>query len=104
MGRTLYISGTASILPNGKTVYVGDITGQIEKTMEVVNAILTHNGMEFSDCTRAIAYFRNCEDITLWEHYCQTCQIPALPIISTHCDVCRDDLLFEIELDATRQK
>jgi len=101
-GRILYISGTASILPNGKTAYVGNAAAQIEKTMEVVGEILTNNAMNFSDTTRAIAYFRHREHIPLWEQYCLAHRMPPLPVILTQCDVCRDDLLFEIELDAAR--
>lgn len=101
-GRVLYISGTASILQNGKTAYVGNAVAQIEKTMEVVEAILTRNAMNFSDTTRAIAYFRHREHIPLWEQYCLARRMPPLPVILTQCEVCRDDLLFEIELDAAR--
>ena len=102
-GRTIYISGTASILPNGKTVHIGNVAGQIEKTMEVVGAILAQNGMSFSDTTRAIAYFRHQEHIPLWEYYCRSRRLPTLPVILTQCDICRDNLLFEIELDAARK-
>jgi len=101
-GRILYISGTASILPNGKTAHIGDASAQIEKTMEVVGAILKNNGMNLTDTTRAIAYFRHREHIPLWEQYCVAHRLPPLPVILTQCDVCRDNLLFEIELDAAR--
>jgi enamine deaminase RidA (YjgF/YER057c/UK114 family) len=102
-GRILYISGTASVLPSGETAHTGNIAAQIEKTMEVVEAILTQNGMSFSDSTRAIAYFRRQEHLPLWEEYCRSRQLPPLPVILTECDICRDDLLFEIELDAARK-
>ena len=98
--RTVYVSGTASIEPGGRTVYLGNAAGQIEKTMEVVNALLAEAGMDLSDTTRAIAYFRQAEDIALWHAYCRTMELPPIPIILTPSDVCRDDLLFEIELDA----
>jgi enamine deaminase RidA (YjgF/YER057c/UK114 family) len=101
-GRTLYISGTASILPNGETVHTGNAAAQIEKTMEIVEAILAQNAMNFSNTTRAIAYFRHREDMPLWHQYCRTRKLPPLPIILTQCDVCRDNLLFEIELDAAK--
>jgi len=70
--RVVYISGTASILPNGETAHTGSAARQIEKTMEVVGAILAQNGMGLSDTTRAIAYFRHQEHIPLWEQYCNT--------------------------------
>jgi len=103
-GRIIYISGTASILPNGETAHTENVVGQIEKTMEVVGAILTQNGMSLSDATRAIAYFRHQKHIPFWEQYCRTRRLPPLPVILTQCDICRDDLLFEIELDAAKKK
>jgi enamine deaminase RidA (YjgF/YER057c/UK114 family) len=103
-GRTLYVSGTASILPNGETAHATDTALQIEKTMEVVDALLLGNGMTLSDTTRAIGYFRHSEDIPLWECYAQSRKLQALPILLTRSHVCRENLLFEIELDATQKK
>lgn len=98
--RTIYVSGTASIEPGGQTVHIGDTYGQIEKTMEVVTALLEHARMDLSNTTRAIAYFRHRKDIPLWNEYCHARQLPVLPAILTPSVICREDLLFEIELDA----
>lgn len=100
--RSIYVSGTASIEPGGKTIHAGNTVRQIETTMEVVEALLTYAGMDIADTTRAIAYFRHPEQMRLWQEYCQTRQLPPLPVIVTQCDICRKDLDFEIELDATR--
>ncbi len=97
--RLLYISGTASIEPGGHSVHEGDPAAQIELTMNVVRAILDEAGLRFEDTTRAIAYFRDPSHIPLWEAYCRN--LPPLPVVILGCHVCRDDLLFEIELDAT---
>ena len=99
--RTIYVSGTASIEPEGKTIHVGNTAGQIETTMEVVSALLAQAGLDLSNTTRAIGYFRSSEDIPLWHDFCRAHRIPPMPILLTQSEVCRDDLLFEIELDAT---
>jgi enamine deaminase RidA (YjgF/YER057c/UK114 family) len=101
--RKLYISGTASIEPGGKTVHVGNASLQIAKTMEVVEAILHKAGMGLGDTTRAIAYFRHPEHIALWRDFCRTKPLKEFPVIEVGCTICRDDLLFEIELDAARE-
>jgi enamine deaminase RidA (YjgF/YER057c/UK114 family) len=101
--RILHISGTASIEPDGETAYVGDAGKQIEKTMEVVDAMLAQNGMDISDTTRAIAYFRHRSIIPIWRRYCRIRELPPIPIILAECDICRDNLLFEIELDAATE-
>ena len=100
--RLLYISGTASIEPGGRSAHEGDPAAQIELTMNVVSAILGEAGMRFEDTTRAIAYFRDPSHIPLWEAYCHN--LPPLPLVSLGCHVCRDDLLFEIELDASSRE
>jgi len=98
--RELYISGTASIEPGGKTAHVGDMHGQIDLTMEVAGAILQSRGMDWSHCTRAIAYIKHLNDAPLFAEYLREHHLGNLPLTWMHADVCRDDLLFEIELDA----
>ncbi len=102
--RSIYVSGTASIEPGGATIHIGNTTLQIAKTMEVVDALLAHAGMDIADTTRAIAYFRHSGEMHLWQDYCDARHLPPLPTVVAQCDVCRDDLLFEIELDATRAR
>jgi len=94
------VSGTASIEPGGKTVYVDDIARQIDLTMRVVMAILAQRDMTWADVTRAIAYFKSDDFHQAYEDYCRSEGMSDMPTIITENDVCRHDLLFEIELDA----
>jgi enamine deaminase RidA (YjgF/YER057c/UK114 family) len=98
--RRLYISGTASIDPAGATAHVGDVKKQIALTMEVTGAILESRGMGWADTSRAIAYFKDIESAPLLDKYCRREGLGHMPIAVAHGDICRDDLLFEIELDA----
>ena len=98
--RRIYISGTASISPDGRTQFEGDVAAQIKRTMEVVKSILHACGMELSDSTRVTTYFKNAEDIPAFEAWRIETKTPAIPVVCVHNDVCRHDLLFEIELDA----
>lgn len=98
--RRLYVSGTASIDADGQTVHRGDSRAQVAETMRIVQALLESRAMAWSEVVRAVAYFRNAEDAPLFRHYCQETGLPPLPVIVTHNVICRDDLLFEIELDA----
>jgi enamine deaminase RidA (YjgF/YER057c/UK114 family) len=98
--RLLMISGTASIAPGGETVLMGDTAGQIKRTMEVVDAILKSRDMDWVDTTRAIAYFTSVEDVYLLDEYCDEHGLPDMPVAVAHAEICRPDLLFELELDA----
>jgi enamine deaminase RidA (YjgF/YER057c/UK114 family) len=98
--KRLYVSGTASIEANGKTAHVGDPEGQVKLTMEVVYAILKSRAMRWENVTRALAYFKHAKDAPILEMYMAHNKIVQLPIITVENDICRDELLFEIEVDA----
>ncbi len=98
--RELYVSGTASIDPNGQTAHVGDPAAQIDLTMRVVQAILESRGMHWADVTQGIAYFKDMAYVEPYRAYCRAANLTDMPVIALHADVCRDDLLFEIEVDA----
>lgn len=100
--RRLFISGTASISQEGRSLHVGNVAAQLEHTLEVVAAILHARGMSFDDICRAIAYFKHPSDAPLLHRCCQAHHIAPLPVLVTHGNVCREDLLFEIELDAVK--
>lgn len=57
--RRLFVSGTASIDPSGKTAHVGDVDAQISLTLEIVEAILKFCGK--SVCWRFISLLRRNE-------------------------------------------
>lgn len=97
--RRLMISGTASISYEGITEHVGDVEKQIALTMEVAEAILQSRGMSFDNTVRALAYFRYAADAPAFSAYCAGRGLD-LPVVVNESTVCRDDLLFEIELDA----
>ena len=97
--RTVWVSGTASIEPGGKTVYLDDIKGQVQLTMDVVEAILTSRKMTWHDVTRGVAYVKHASYAAEFRDYCARNEL-NMPFVTTENDVCRDDLLFEIEVDA----
>jgi enamine deaminase RidA (YjgF/YER057c/UK114 family) len=100
--RRVLVSGTASIDPDGRSARLGDVAGQMAVTMQVVRAILQSRGMDWGDVSRGIAYFKRPEDVPEFEDYCER-QGPAnLPVLRVKADICRDELLFEIEVDAIR--
>ncbi len=98
--RRLLISGTASIHPNGATAWVGNAKKQVDLSMEVIGAILQSRGMTFTDVTRATAYFKHPMFKPYFEAWCASQELRRFPVVAMHCDICRDDLLFELELDA----
>lgn len=102
--KTLLISGTASIDPSGASVHIDDPEKQIRLTMDVIKAILESRGMGWDDLFRGIAYFKNMETLPIYDRVAAELGIPGFPLAVSHADVCREELLFEIELDAVRAR
>jgi len=96
-GETLFVSGTAAIDASGATVHAGDAAAQIEATLANVRAILDGAGCRDEDVLQAIAYCKTpaVEDVlnARWADL-------SWPRVTAIADVCRDDLLFEIEATA----
>lgn len=98
--RQVLVSGTASIEPGGRTAHVGDVRAQIALSMQVVEDILASRRMTFADVSRATAYFKTPEAAPVFDDWLARHESLAMPMVRACCDICRDDLLFEIELDA----
>lgn len=97
------VSGTASIDATGSTVFVGDTAAQIDQTLDVIEGLLAACGLGFEDTTEAIAYFRDAKDAALFEERRARVGGASFPVLVTENVICRDDLLFELELEASRR-
>jgi enamine deaminase RidA (YjgF/YER057c/UK114 family) len=103
-GHRLFVSGTASIAPDGQTLWKGDVNKQVNQTMKVVGSILHARGFSFLDMTRATAYFKRQADIQAFKEWCAEHDLSGLPVVLANCGICRDALLFELEADCAIPK
>jgi enamine deaminase RidA (YjgF/YER057c/UK114 family) len=91
------ISGTASIDEEGVTVHQGDFSRQMHGTLDTIEALIAQEGAALSDICDATIFIKRAEDV---EAYRQALtergleDIAGVPVIA---DVCRDDLLFEMD-------
>jgi hypothetical protein len=97
--QRVIISGTASIAEKGESLWRCDPFRQIETTMEVVQAIAASRGLSLRDTDRAIAYFKHGPDLALFRTWLDSQGLSDFPFIAVESDICRDELLFELELD-----
>jgi hypothetical protein len=58
--------------------------------------------MDFAETSRATAYFKNASDVKVFERWRAASGLESWPVICAVDDICRDELLFELELDALR--
>lgn len=100
----VYVSGTASIDDEGETVWLNDLKGQIQKTYQVVEEILKSNGMGYKDVVSGLVYLKYYENIEKFLAIQDELKLLKFPAVVTENIVCRDNLLFEIEVEAIAKK
>jgi len=88
--ETVFVSGTASIIGE-ESVALGDVAAQTAVTLENI-ATLTPDGTLSS----LRAYVKRAEDIPAVRAVCES-TLGDIPALYVHSDVCRDELLVEIE-------
>jgi enamine deaminase RidA (YjgF/YER057c/UK114 family) len=97
--RYFLVSGTASIDEYGNTVHPGDFDCQAKRTLDNIESLLASGGAVFDDICQGSAFVRRPEDVERLNRILQLRGLEDLPLVCTIEDVCRDDLL--VELDAT---
>ena len=95
--RTVHISGTASINAAGASTYLGDAEHQSLETLMSIAAILKDQGGSVSDIKTATLFCKSRESYDAWERATQLLGIPPIPKVCVIADVCRGDLLVEME-------
>jgi enamine deaminase RidA (YjgF/YER057c/UK114 family) len=98
--RYVFVSGTASIDDRGATVHVGDFERQAGRTLEAVAALLEDAGARLSDVGQATAFLANPCDGRSFDRIVERSGLGGIPFVATVADVCRPDLLFEIDATA----
>ena len=96
-GETVFVSGTASIDAGGATTNVGDAIGQINTTIDNVRAVLRNMDTADEDVVQVVAY---CKTTDVEKVFGRLKSSYPWPWVTVICDICRPDLLFEIEATA----
>jgi enamine deaminase RidA (YjgF/YER057c/UK114 family) len=109
---TTFVSGTASITAS-ETRYVDDVEGQTQQTLSNIEALVAeanfrHHGMAgmgatLDDLVLARVYVKRQADYATVRAVCQQ-RLGPLPVAYTIADVCRPELLVEIEAIAFSRK
>ncbi len=99
------VSGTASIV-NSRTCHPGDIVRQTEQTIENIERLiaaenfarhgLSGAGATLRDVAKLRVYVKHERDYQPCREVCER-RLPRVPAIYLHADICRPDLLVEIE-------
>ncbi len=102
---TIFVSGTASIT-NSETQHCGDVVGQTHETLDNIQALIAEenlaahglpgHGTTLDGLAGVRVYIKHQEDYEKTRAVCEE-RLGELPTIYAVADVCRPDLLVEIE-------
>ncbi len=92
-GDTVFVSGTSSVIGHA-TVHHGDVAAQLEETLRNMDTVLARCGKTLNDVVAAKTYIRHAADYDLVARHLQRV-FPAN--LYLEADICRRDLLIEIE-------
>jgi enamine deaminase RidA (YjgF/YER057c/UK114 family) len=102
---TLFISGTASIT-QAESQHIEDVEAQTNQTLDNIAALISESnlkchglpgrGATLRDMALARVYIKRQEDYEKTRRVCET-RLGELPVIYAVADVCRPELLVEIE-------
>jgi len=104
------LSGTASVDHHGESVHVGDLKGQTRRTFENITALLKEAGMTWRHVIKTTIYLKDIrrdydalnQVRNAFFHELGIKQYPASTCIQA--ELCREELLVEIETWALKQK
>jgi enamine deaminase RidA (YjgF/YER057c/UK114 family) len=99
----ILVSGTASIDEKGDTVFLGDTRAQMQKTIEIVNALIQTRGATLANICDATVFLKDAKDIAIWREVSKAKGLDKMPQVCMVADVCRDDLLFELDANVALQ-
>ena len=94
--KHIFISGTASIDPEGRVLHPGDAGRQLDRALENVRALLEQAGAALADLGILVAYVRDPADLAMVTRRLKT-KCGSVPLAVLHAPVCRPGWLVEIE-------
>lgn len=95
--KTVFVSGTASIDAQGNTLYPENAEMQCVETLVNVAALLEGQGGSLRHIATATLFCKTKEVFAAYRNVTRWLQIPEIPTVCMQADVCRADLLVEIE-------
>jgi enamine deaminase RidA (YjgF/YER057c/UK114 family) len=96
----IQISGTAAIDEHGISLYPGDIRSQINCTFDKIETLLNQEGAGLRDIAAATVFVKRPEYAAIFWEMARARKLETFPAVCVVADVCREELLFEIDAEA----
>lgn len=95
--RQLLVSGTASIAERGSSQHPNNIEAQVTRTLECVDSLLKENCAKLTDIQSATVFFKRPGDFSVFDRIAGSFGLKNLPAVFVAADICREELLFEMD-------
>jgi enamine deaminase RidA (YjgF/YER057c/UK114 family) len=95
----IQVSGTAAIDEQGRSLYPGDVRAQIDCTFDKIAALIGQEGANLEDIAAACVFVKRPEDALVYQERAAALGLTNLPAVIMVADVCREELLFEIDAE-----
>jgi enamine deaminase RidA (YjgF/YER057c/UK114 family) len=95
----IQVSGTAAIDEQGASLYPGDIRGRIDCTFDKLAALLGPEGASLTDTAAACVFIKSPQDALMYQEQAAARGLKDFPAVVMVADVCREELLFEIDAE-----
>jgi enamine deaminase RidA (YjgF/YER057c/UK114 family) len=94
------VSGTAAIDEQGESQFVHDIYGQIDCTFDKIEQLISKEGARLRDLAAATVFVKRPEHADIFWDMAESRGLGDLPAVCVVADICREELLFEIDAEA----
>jgi enamine deaminase RidA (YjgF/YER057c/UK114 family) len=98
--RYVFVSGTASIDDRGASAHFGNFEAQARFAIEAVRALLRGTDASLGDIRQATVFLKRRQEAPAFERIAREARLDPRLLVTTIADVCRPELLFEIDATA----
>jgi enamine deaminase RidA (YjgF/YER057c/UK114 family) len=95
----IQVSGTAAIDAQGASLHPGDTRAQIDCTFDKIAALIGQKGASLQDVAAACVFVKRPEDALVYRERAAARGLEDLPAVVMVADVCREELLFEMDAE-----
>jgi enamine deaminase RidA (YjgF/YER057c/UK114 family) len=95
----IQVSGTAAIDEQGRSLYPGDVRAQIDCTFDKIAALIGQEGALLTDIAAACVFVKRPEDALAYQERSAARGLENLPVVIMVADICREELLFELDAE-----
>jgi enamine deaminase RidA (YjgF/YER057c/UK114 family) len=95
----IQVSGTAAINKQGRSLHPGDVRAQIDCTFDKIAALIGQEGAHLTDIAAACVFVKRPGDALVYQERAAARGLSNLPVVIMVADICREELLFEMDAE-----